>query len=140
MNQVYTPENIADQDYPHELATGGLTDPRVTYWEPAKWAAKLRYHNTRDTKILCWINMEAGHGGGSGRFDRIKEVALSYGFALLVTGKAGRGGSISNPKKWRVSMSGTPSRSKDRHVFLFPFMVVSPISNVPKTPQLVYLS
>ena len=82
--------NITDQAYPHVLATGGLTDPRVTYWEPAKWVAKLRHHNTSDSQILCWINMEAGHGGASGRFDRLKEVALSYGFALLVTGKAGQ--------------------------------------------------
>ncbi len=77
--------NIADQPYPNVLATGGLTDPRVTYWEPAKWAAKLRHHNTGSNQILCWINMEAGHGGASGRFDRLKEVALSYGFALMVT-------------------------------------------------------
>lgn len=82
--------NITDQPYPNVLATGGLTDPRVTYWEPAKWAAKLRHHNTSDSKILCWINMEAGHGGASGRFDRLKEVALSYVFALLITGKAER--------------------------------------------------
>ena len=80
--------NISDQPYPNILATGGLTDPRVTYWEPAKWAAKLRHHNTGDNQILCWINMEAGHGGASGRFDRLKEVALSYGFALMVTDKA----------------------------------------------------
>ena len=80
--------NISDQPYPNILATGGLTDPRVTYWEPAKWVAKLRHHNTGDNQILCWINMEAGHGGASGRFDRLKEVALSYGFALMVTDKA----------------------------------------------------
>ena len=51
-----------------------LTDPRVTYWEPTKWAARLRHHNTGETHILSWINMEAGHGGASGRFDRLKEV------------------------------------------------------------------
>ena len=81
--------NIRDQAYPNVLATGGLTDPRVTYWEPAKWTAKLRHHNTGDSKNLLWINMEAGHGGASGRFDRLKEIALSYGFALMVTGKLG---------------------------------------------------
>ncbi len=81
--------NVTDQRYPNVLATGGLTDPRVTYWEPAKWVAKLRHHNTGDSQILLWINMEAGHGGASGRFDRLKEVALSYAFALMVTGKAG---------------------------------------------------
>ena len=79
--------NVEDQDYPNVLATGGLTDPRVTYWEPAKWAAKLRHHNTADTNILLYMNMDAGHGGASGRFDRLKEVALSYGFALMVTGQ-----------------------------------------------------
>ena len=77
--------NVTDQAYPHVLATGGVTDPRVTYWEPAKWVAKLRHHNTADTNILLYVNMDAGHGGASGRFDRLKEVALSYGFALMVT-------------------------------------------------------
>jgi len=79
--------NVENQDYPNVLVTGGLTDPRVTYWEPAKWAAKLRHHNTADTNILLYMNMDAGHGGASGRFDRLKEVALSYGFALMVTGQ-----------------------------------------------------
>ena len=80
--------NIRDQAYPNVLATGGMTDPRVTYWEPVKWVAKLRRHNTGDSEILLWINMQAGHGGASGRFDRLKEIALSYSFALMVTGKA----------------------------------------------------
>ena len=57
--------NITDQAYPNVLATGGLTDPRVTYWEPAKWAA-MRHHNTADTDILLYMNMDAGHGGASG--------------------------------------------------------------------------
>ena len=81
--------NIRDQAYPNVLATGGMTDPRVTYWEPVKWVAKLRRHNIGDSEILLWINMQAGHGGASGRFDRLKEIALSYSFALMVTGKAG---------------------------------------------------
>lgn len=80
--------NVTDQNYPAVLATGGLTDPRVTYWEPAKWAAKLRHHNTGDSEILLYMNMDAGHGGASGRFDRLKEIALSYGFALMVTEQA----------------------------------------------------
>jgi len=80
--------NIADRPYPNVLATGGLTDPRVTYWEPAKWVAKLRHHNTADSRILLWLNMVAGHAGASGRFDRLAEIALSYAFALMVTGKA----------------------------------------------------
>ena len=81
--------NVADRAYPNVLATGGLTDPRVTYWEPAKWAAKLRHHNTADTDILLYMNMDAGHGGASGRFDRLKEIALSWAFALRVTARAG---------------------------------------------------
>ncbi len=78
--------NVTNRRYPNVLATGGLTDPRVTYWEPAKWAARLRHHNTGDSHILCCINMEAGHGGASGRFDRLEEIALSWGFALMVSG------------------------------------------------------
>ncbi len=77
--------NVSDQSYPNILATGGLTDPRVTYWEPAKWIAKLRHHNTSESKILLWINMEAGHGGASGRFNRLSEIALSWAFAIFVT-------------------------------------------------------
>ena len=64
------------------LATGGLSDPRVTYWEPAKWVAKLREFQAGDAPILLKINMEAGHGGASGRFDFLKEIALDYAFAL----------------------------------------------------------
>jgi oligopeptidase B len=68
--------------YPAVLATGGLSDPRVTYWEPAKWVAKLREKTTGEAPILLKINMEAGHGGASGRFDFLKEIALDYAFAV----------------------------------------------------------
>lgn len=85
---AYSPyDNVKPQNYPHMLALAGLTDPRVTYWEPAKWIAKLRSHNTSDNLLLLKTNMDAGHGGASGRFDRLKEVALSYAFALTVTKK-----------------------------------------------------
>ena len=67
---------------PAVLATGGLSDPRVTYWEPQKWAARLRDHTTSGDPILLKINMEAGHGGASGRFDFLKEIALDYAFAV----------------------------------------------------------
>ena len=79
--------NVARQAYPAILATGGLSDPRVTYWEPAKWVAKLRAHNTGDGPILLKTNMEAGHGGASGRYGRLREVALVYAFALMVCGR-----------------------------------------------------
>lgn len=74
--------NVTAAPYPAVLATGGLSDPRVTYWEPAKWAAKLRDFTTSGDPILLKINMEAGHGGASGRFDFLKEIAFDYAFAL----------------------------------------------------------
>ena len=80
---AYSPyDNVSPRPYPAILATGGLSDPRVTYWEPAKWVARLRANTTGDAPILLRINMEAGHGGASGRFDFLKEVALDYAFAL----------------------------------------------------------
>jgi len=85
----YSPyDNVKPQPYPNILATAGLTDPRVTYWEPAKWIARLRANNTADTKILLYTNMKAGHAGASGRFDKLEEVALTFAFALLVNGRA----------------------------------------------------
>ncbi len=83
----YSPyDNVKAQAYPAILALGGLTDPRVTYWEPAKWVARLRATMTGGGPVLLKINLEAGHGGASGRFDRLEEVALIYAFALTVTG------------------------------------------------------
>ena len=85
---AYSPyENVTEQSYPHILALAGLTDPRVTYWEPAKWIAKLRATKTDENLLLLRTNMDAGHGGASGRFDRLKEVALAYAFALMITGR-----------------------------------------------------
>jgi len=83
----YSPyDNVAAQAYPPMFVLAGLTDPRVTYWEPAKWVARLRATKTDDNALFLRTNMEAGHGGASGRFDRIKETALIYAFALWVTG------------------------------------------------------
>jgi oligopeptidase B len=83
----YSPyDNVAPKSYPHIFAYGGLTDPRVTYWEPAKWVAKLRAMKTDDNILLLKTNMEAGHGGASGRFEQLKEIALDYAFALKVAG------------------------------------------------------
>jgi len=85
----YSPyENVAAKAYPHIFAYAGLTDPRVTYWEPAKWIARLRHLNTSDNLVLLKTNMEAGHGGASGRFEQLKEVALDYAFSLKIAGKA----------------------------------------------------
>jgi oligopeptidase B len=80
--------NVTAQDYPYVLATGGLTDPRVTYWEPAKWIAKLRATRTDDRLTLLHMEMGAGHGGSPGRFERLRETSLVYAFALMATGKA----------------------------------------------------
>jgi oligopeptidase B len=82
---AYSPyDNVKPQAYPHILALAGLTDPRVTYWEPAKWVAKLRAHATGKRLLLLRTNMEAGHAGPSGRFERLKETALAYAFALKI--------------------------------------------------------
>jgi oligopeptidase B len=79
----YSPyDNVSAQDYPPMLITGGLTDPRVTYWEPAKWAAKLRATKTDGNDLFLKINMGAGHGGKSGRWEKLHEVAETYGFIL----------------------------------------------------------
>ncbi|MCP8897063.1 S9 family peptidase [Shinella daejeonensis] len=84
----YSPyDNVAAKPYPAILALSGLTDPRVTYWEPTKWVAKLRQNTTGSEPILLKTNMDAGHGGASGRFQRLEEIAFEYAFALKVTEK-----------------------------------------------------
>jgi oligopeptidase B len=89
----YSPyDNVAAKDYPAILAMGGLTDPRVTYWEPAKWIARLRATMTGGGPVLSRTNMGAGHGGASGRFNRLDEVAIAYAFALWAVGMADKSG------------------------------------------------
>lgn len=79
----YSPyDNVARQSYPNMLIVAGLHDPRVTYWEPAKWVAKLRDLKTDGNLLLLKIHMESGHAGASGRFDYLKEVAFDIAFAL----------------------------------------------------------
>jgi oligopeptidase B len=88
----YSPyDNIAAKPYPAILAMAGLTDPRVTYWEPAKWVARLRATMTSGGPILLRTNMGAGHGGASGRFNRLDEVAIVYAFALWAAGLTDKG-------------------------------------------------
>lgn len=84
----YSPyDNIKAQDYPNMLITTGLHDSQVQYWEPAKWVAKLRVMKTDSNKLFLDTNMDAGHGGASGRFESLKEVAKVYAFMLDLEGK-----------------------------------------------------
>jgi oligopeptidase B len=84
---AYSPvDNVKAQAYPPLLALAGLTDPRVTYWEPAKWVARLREMKSGDNPVIFRLNMDSGHGGASGRFERLKEVALVQAFALQTMG------------------------------------------------------
>jgi oligopeptidase B len=79
----YAPyENVEAKAYPDILITAGLNDPRVPYWEPAKWTAKLRATRKGDSVLLLKTNLGAGHGGASGRYDKWKETAFEYAFLL----------------------------------------------------------
>ena len=79
----YSPyDNVTPQNYPAMLITAGLNDSRVKYWEPAKWTAKLRELKTDDKLLLLKTNMSAGHGGASGRYESLKEIAFEYAFVL----------------------------------------------------------
>jgi len=85
---AYSPyDNVVARPYPAVLATGGLSDPRVTYWEPAKWVAALRAATTSDAPVLLKLNLDAGHGGASGRFEFLKEIAMDYAFAIFAVAR-----------------------------------------------------
>ncbi|MGI9498836.1 MAG: S9 family peptidase [Geminicoccaceae bacterium] len=87
--ESYSPyDNVVAKAYPHILVTAGLNDPRVHYWEPAKWTAKLRASKIDDNHLLLKTNMGAGHGGASGRYDALKELAFDYAFILDTLGVA----------------------------------------------------
>jgi oligopeptidase B len=83
----YSPyDNVEKKDYPNMLVTTGLHDSQVQYFEPAKWVARLRTHKTDKNVLLLKTNMEAGHGGASGRFEYLKEVALQFAFMFALEG------------------------------------------------------
>ncbi len=83
----YSPyDNVEAKAYPAMLVTTGLHDSQVQYWEPAKWVAKLRALKTDKNRLLLYTNMDAGHGGASGRFRRHREIALQYAFLLDLSG------------------------------------------------------
>jgi oligopeptidase B len=83
----YSPyDNVEAKKYPNILVTTGLHDSQVQYFEPAKWVAKLRELKTDQNLLLLHINMDAGHGGASGRFERYKETALEYAFFFKLLG------------------------------------------------------
>jgi oligopeptidase B len=85
----YSPyDNIEAKAYPHMLVTAGLNDPRVAYWEPAKWTARLRARKTDDNRLLLKTHMGAGHAGASGRYDTMQEIAFKYVFILDTLGLA----------------------------------------------------
>lgn len=86
----YSPyDNVTAQHYPNLLVTSGLHDSQVQYWEPTKWVARLRTNKTDDNRLLLKTNMEAGHGGASGRYRRWREIAFEYAFLLDLAGLAG---------------------------------------------------
>ena len=83
----YSPyDNITEQEYPNMLVTTGLHDSQVQYWEPAKWVAKLRTLKTNKKLLYLDTNMDTGHGGASGRFESLKEVAKEFSFLLDLEG------------------------------------------------------
>ena len=83
----YSPyENVGSKEYPHLLVTAGLNDARVSYWEPAKWVARLRAEKTDNNRLMLRTNMGAGHGGASGRYESLKETAFEYAFFLDALG------------------------------------------------------
>lgn len=106
---TYSPyDNLRRQPYPPVLVTTGLWDSQVQYYEPAKWIARLRELKTDDNPAIMHINMEAGHGGQSGRFERLHEVAREYGFVIALAG--------SEPEK----NSSTPARAASSGPHAFP--------------------
>ncbi len=95
---AYSPyDNVTDRAYPPILAVGGVTDPRVTYWEPAKWIAKLRHEAPKGGPYVLKINLGAGHGGATGRFDSLRDDALDLTFAIWAM-ERGRADAVKKPR------------------------------------------
>jgi oligopeptidase B len=85
--RAYAPyENVRPARYPHLLVTAGLNDPRVSYWEPAKWVARLRRMNQGTGMLLLKVNLGAGHFGVSGRYEKYQETAIEYAFLIKALG------------------------------------------------------
>jgi oligopeptidase B len=83
----YSPyDQVTAQQYPHMLVSTGLWDPAVQYWEPAKWVAKLRACKTGASRLLLWVDMQAGHSGHSGRYESLKDTARELAFVFDVLG------------------------------------------------------
>ena len=83
----YSPyDNVTAQDYPNLMVTSGLHDSQVQYFEPAKWVARLRDRRTDDNRLIMYTNMEAGHGGASGRYEAYRETAQEYAFLVDLAG------------------------------------------------------
>jgi oligopeptidase B len=86
----YSPyNNVEKKNYPNMLVITGLHDSQVQYWEPAKWVAKLRTMKTDNNRLYLYTNMDAGHGGASGRFQSMREVAMQYAFVMDILGMKG---------------------------------------------------
>ncbi len=84
---TYSPyDNVEAKNYPNIFVSTGLHDSQVQYWEPAKWVAKLRALKTDKNKLFLYTNMDAGHGGASGRYEYLKEIAREYAFVFDVLG------------------------------------------------------
>ena len=104
----YSPyDNVGTKAYPAMLVTTGLWDSQVQYFEPAKWVAKLRALRTNDAPLLFHVNMEAGHGGKSGRYQRMQEIAREYGFIIALL--AGKLASPTHPHKASRSLNSAGS-------------------------------
>jgi oligopeptidase B len=89
----YSPyDNVKAQSYPHLLVTAGFNDPRVMYWEPAKWVARLRAEKKDHNLLLLRMDMGTGHGGASGRYDAFREEAIKLAFLVEVLGRPRRDG------------------------------------------------